>query len=504
VVVHDDDHSLHPFVRLPQVEHLTSMGDPQSDDRGVRTSYEYVEGWGMAVGSHSRVLRPESVQEIGSAYDAARRDGVPLTLRGTGCSYGDPSCNSQGHVLDLTRMNRILQFDSSSGVIEVEAGVTLEQLWKYLLPRGFWPKVCSGTMFPTTGGALGMNIHGKNNFKVGTWGDNTLDFDLVLPSGEVRTCSREQNSDLFHAAIGGMGMLGTFSRARLKTHRIHSGDIEVRGISTRNLGEMMTYFEEQKHSADYLVGWVDCFAAGDGLGRGLIHEAHYLPKGRDPDPGSSLTLAHQDLPSSIFGVLPKDQVWRGLYLFNHDFGMRMVNLAKYHAGRVEQMDGGHIQSHAGFNFLLDFVPNWKWAYGRREKRGLIQYQPFVPNETAHEVYSDILKLCHKRGFTPYLGVLKRHKPDPFWLTHALDGWSFALDFRVRPERREALWKHCHELTEIVLAGGGKFYFAKDLVLRPQDVERFYPPGRLDAFRALKRELDPEGLLQSDVWRRIGG
>ncbi len=468
-----------------------------------KSSFEYVEGWGMAVGNYNRVLRPTDVQGIRGAYDEARATGKPLALRGTGCSYGDPSCNDRGPVLDMTGMNRILGFDESKGVIEVESGVSLEQIWKHILPKGFWPTVCSGTMFPTTGGALGMNIHGKNNYKVGTWGDNTLEFDIVLPSGEVRTCSRDQNADLFHAAIGGMGLLGTFSRAKLKTKPVHSGDIEVRGISTRNLGAMMEYFEDNKHHADYLVGWLDCFAAGDGLGRGLIHEAHYLPAGRDQDTATTLTVPYQELPGSILGV-PKAQIWRALTLFSHDAGMRLMNLVKFHAGRTEQMGGGYLQSHAGFNFLLDFVPNWKWAYGRRGKRGLIQYQPFVPDAQAHRVYSEILTLCQKRGFVPYLGVLKRHKPDPFWLTHALDGWSFALDFKVTPTNREALWRHCHELTEIVLNAGGKFYFAKDLVLRAQDVERFYPAGKLQDFREMKRELDPEGLLQSDVWRRING
>jgi len=479
------------------------MDDPR-DAASPARSYEYVEGWGMAVGNYNTVLRPRSVEEIGQAYDVARRSGSPLTLRGSGCSYGDPSCSVDGHVLDLTRMNQILDFDPATGIVEVEAGVTVEQLWKYLLPLGHWPKVCSGTMYPTTGGALGMNIHGKNNYKVGTWGDNTLEVDLVLPNGEVKTCDRERNADLFHASIGGLGMLGTFSRARMKTQRIHSGEIEVRGLSTRTLREMMETIEERKAHADYLVGWIDCFAGGDQLGRGLIHEANYLAEGVDPDPQDTRRVAYQELPPMIFGVFPKEQVWRALYLFNHDLGMRFVNLAKFHAGRVEQMEGGYRQSHAGFNFLLDYVPNWKWAYGRRGRRGLIQYQPFVPAAAAHDVYTELLELCQKRGFVSYLGVLKRHKPDPFWLTHALDGWSFALDFKVTPGNRERLWKHCHEMTEIVLAAGGKFYFAKDLVLRPEDAARFYPEGRLDQFRALKRELDPEGLLTSDTWRRIGG
>ncbi len=76
-----------------------------------------------------------------------------------------------------------------------------------------------------------------------------------------------------------------------------------------------------------------------------------------------------------------------------------------------------------------------------------------------------------------------------------------MDFKVSPENRERLWKHCAELTEIVLAGGGRFYFAKDLVLSANDPERFFPPQKLSAFRALKRELDPEGLFETNLWRR---
>ena len=92
---------------------------------GTRSSYEYVEGWGMAVGAPSRVLRPSDVEGIRAAYEIARRDGVSLGLRGTGCSYGDASVNEGGHVLDVSRMNRILAFDPETGVAELEAGVSI-------------------------------------------------------------------------------------------------------------------------------------------------------------------------------------------------------------------------------------------------------------------------------------------------------------------------------------------------------------------------------------------
>lgn len=462
---------------------------------------EYVEGWGMAVGATSRVFRPTDTAGVVAAFAAARADGVTIGQRGSGCSYGDAAVNERGHVLELTRLNRILGFDAETGVAECEAGVTIEQLWKHVLPLGWWPRVVSGTMFPTLGGALAMNIHGKNNFAVGTIGDATREFDIVLPSGELRTCSRTRDSDLFHAAIGGLGLLGTIVRVVLETKRVHSGDLEVRAKSTPDLASALEYIEEHKRTSDYLVAWIDCFARGKALGRGLVHDARYLAPGEDPEPAKSLTVAHQELPKNILGI-SKGEVWRMLRLLNHDLGMRSLNLAKYLSGQIEERQDPHRQAHAAFAFLLDYVPNWKWAYGRTQKRGLIQYQVFVPHHSARDVFEEILHRGRRAKIVPYLGVLKRHRPDPFWLTHSVDGWSFALDFKVTPDSRERLWRHCAELTRIVLASGGKFYFAKDLVISHADLVAMYPPERLAAFLEQKRRLDPDTFFESNLSRRV--
>jgi len=466
-------------------------------------SFAYVEAWGMSSGSYARVLRPRNVEEIRAAFELARREGTSLALRGTGNSYGDASTSARGLVLEPTRMAKILSFDPATGVAEVEPGVTVERLWKHVLPCGYWPRVVSGTMFPTIAGAAAMNIHGKNNFAVGTIGDAIREFDLVLPSGEVRTCSRAENADLFHAAIGGFGMLGAFSRIVLETKRVHSGELEVSAYANRDLAEMMEWMEAHTADADYLVGWVDCFAKGDALGRGQVHHARYLAPGEDLEPERTLTVEHQILPSSILGY-PKSELWRPMRLLCNDLGMRLLNTAKYHAGRHEAAGPPKRWTHSQFAFLLDFVPNWKWAYGRRPGHGLIQFQSFVPKETAHAVFTWLLEKNQEAGFVPYLGVFKRHRPDPFWLTHAVDGWSFAMDFKVTPKNRAALWQHCAELTEIVLAGGGKFYFAKDALLRRGDAERMFPPDKLAAFRELKERVDPDHLLRTDLSERLFG
>ncbi len=467
------------------------------------SSYEFVEGWGMAVGANARVLRPRSIEELAASFEYASRTNQKLALRGGGNSYGDASVGSKGLVLDITRMNRILDWDPESGVATLEPGVTIERLWKHILADGWWPRVVSGTMFPTIAGAAAMNIHGKNNFAVGTIGDAIREFDLLAPDGALRTCSRTKNSELFHAAIGGFGMLGSFTRVVLETKKVYSGDVRVRAASTPNLAAMIAYMEAHTSDADYLVGWIDCFASGKSVGRGLVHHANYLEPGEDPDPRESLSIAHQELPANILGVFPKGQVWRALRLFNRDAGMRLVNSAKYFSGKLEALGEPYLQSHAGFAFLLDYVPNWKWAYGRDPiERGLIQYQSFVPKEDAHDVFSELLAMCRASGLVPYLGVFKRHRPDAFWLTHAVDGWSLALDFKVEPATRERLWKLCFAMNEVVIANGGRFYFAKDLVVRPEDAERFLPAANLARFRALKAKLDPQSTLETDLWRRV--
>ena len=485
------------------------VGSSRHLERRVRSALlprhgiEYVEGWGMTAGAESRIWKPRSVGEVAEVFRRVGEAGSHVALRGAGRSYGDASINAGGDVLDISGMNRVLDFDEETGIANCESGVTIRDLWRHSLPRGYWPKVVSGTMFPTLAGAAGMNIHGKNNYKVGTIGDAILEMDMVLPNGESVTVSRELQPDLFHAAIGGFGMLGAVTRVRIATKKIHSGEIGVAGVSVRNLAEMMAYVDSHTGDADYLVGWLDCFGRGDAIGRGLIHHARYLEPGEDPEAERTMTLAHQGLPGSIMGF-PKGEVWRILKLLCHDPGVRLMNFTKHQMGKLEQRSGWYYQSHAAFNFLLDFVPNWKFAYGRKAGHGLIQYQVFLPRGSALAGFTEIIERQQRLGHTSYLGVLKRHRPDPFLLTHGMDGWSIAMDFAVTPKSRESLWAAANELTRVVLDHGGRFYFAKDAVIGPRTVEAMFDEDKLAAFRSLKERLDPTELLQTDLWRRAFG
>lgn len=468
-----------------------------------RAPLQVLDGFGRAVRAASRYAAPHDVDELQALLARAGAEGLRVAFRGSGRSYGDAALNGAdldggaGLVLDTRGMNRMLAWDPQAGIAEAEPGLTIEGLWRRTLADGWWPHVVPGTMLPTLGGCLAMNIHGKNNFRAGPFGEHVLDFDLVTPQGDKIRCSRDEEPELFHAAIGGLGLLGAITRVRLQLKRVESGLLRVRSICGHDLDHTFDLFEEHLPHSDYLVGWIDCTKGGRGLGRSELHRANYLCADEDPEGPRSFDVERQGLPERILGF-PRRHIWRFMRPFMNGPGVRLVNALKYHAARLG--DGkSYLQSHVAFAFLLDYVPDWRLAYG---PGGLIQHQVFLPYEGARRTLRELLALCLRRGLPSTLGVLKRHRPDAFLLSHALDGWSFAMDFRVTAGNRAALWALCHELTERVLDAGGRFYFAKDAVLRPDDAARAYGRERLDRFLALKARLDPHGLLASDLYRRV--
>lgn len=464
----------------------------------MRTTFTQLENFGHSLRAPAYIIQPRNSEDIHNAFQLAKKQGLTVTARGAGRSYNDAALNGGGIVLDLSAMNLIQEWNPATGVVRGEPGVTLEQLWQKVEPDGWWPPVVSGTMRTTLGGCLSANIHGKNNFKMGTFGEHVIEFTAILPTGAEVTCSPKKNADLFYAMISGYGMLGIFTSVTLQMKRLHSGLLTVDAFPVPNLRRHLFALQDGAPNHDYIVGWMDTFAGGSSLGRGQIHAARYLHEGEDLKPQETMKLKNQILPSYIFGVFPKSILYQFMKPFANNLGWRMVNLAKYIASLPKHT---FRQSHAAFHFLLDYVPNWELSYGRG---GLIQYQSFLPKETAEAAWTQMLSLSLKRGLPSYLGVTKRHRPDKFLLTHATDGFSLALDFKVTNSNRAKLRAMLQEFDKIVIVNGGRFYFAKNSETTAETALAFYGEETVKKFKKLKKRCDPNGLLESDLYRRIFG
>jgi len=88
------------------------------------------------------------------------------------------------------------------------------------------------------------------------------------------------------------------------------------------------------------------------------------------------------------------------------------------------------------------------------------------------------------------------------MTHSVDGYSFALDYKVTPSNRGQLWQLAAEMDQLVVEAGGRFYFAKDSTLSHHSLESYLAEERVRKFLDLKATCDPEGLLQTNLYRRL--
>ncbi len=453
-------------------------------------------GWGLVSRSPAYVYRPVGGDDVFRAIEVASEHGKSVLARGSGYSYGDVALNAGNLVLETSRMNKILDWDAGAGLIKVEPGVSIGQLIDFVAPFGWWPPVVPGTIHPTVGGCVASNVHGKNNWNAGTIGDHIQQMDVMLAGGKVISCGPGVHCDLFRAVVGGAGMLGVILSVTLRLRQVSSSLLHVEEFAAPDMISMFDIFERRRQSADFLVGWVDGYASGADLGRGLVQIANYVESSRQNSADGSWGKYVSD---RVVGLVPHSLLWAFMKPLANDIGMKRINEARYLFGSMRSGIVRYLPQ-AGFQFFHDFAPNWNRAF---QPIGIVQYQMFVPTSTARDVFGRVIGESQSAGLHPFLAVLKLHRMDDFTLSYGVDGYSLSLDFRMTRANRQRLVGMLNHLTsEVVLPAGGRFYLAKDSMLSSADATKSFGQDAVEAFLSVKKECDPGGVFQSDLYRRL--
>lgn len=461
------------------------MRAPAGLDVNSTASPALLCGWGRTAPSGAHVVTPADAAEVGAALAAAATSGGAAP-RGLGRSYGDAAQCAGGIVIRTDRLDRLQDWDAANGTIRVQAGVSLDNLMRQFVPRGWFVPVTPGTRHVSVGGAVAADIHGKNHHRDGSFGRYVERITLVSPSGTHHLSPADDGDGFYWATVGGMGMTGVITEASLRLTPIDSAYMRVDTERADGLDEVMRRMTESDIEYRYSVAWIDCLAKGARLGRGVLTRGDHAQLGDLParlrdEPLVFAPRQRFDLPFTAPGVF-----------------LNPVTVAAFNEvwfRKAPRRRHGEIQSLATFFHPLDGVGSWNRMYGRR---GFLQYQLVVPLP-ASEVVRRALEALRRANVPSFLAVLKRFGPsDPAPMSFPIEGWTLALDI---PIGGGGLGPVLDDVDEMVAAAGGRVYLAKDARLRPELLPVMYP--RLDEWRARCSLLDPDGVMTSDLARRVG-
>lgn len=445
----------------------------------MRSVAKQLSGWGRYPQVECRVYRPERVRDVAGALFEGEPDLLP---RGLGRSYGDNAVNDGGGIVSMVRMNRMLDFDAHDGILTCEGGVSLAEIIEAFLPRGWFLPVTPGTRFVTVGGAIANDVHGKNHHCDGTFSNFLLDVELVTAGGETLHCSREQNSDVFWATVGGAGLTGIILSARLRLRKVESAYVRADYRRLPNIDALLAALEDGDGSATYSVAWVDCLARGRHLGRSVLmlgeHAARDEAAPHAKDPLAPPRKGRRNVPFN-FPALALNPLSVGAF-----------NAFYYRFSRAGE---GQIVPCDAFFYPLDAFENWNRVYG---SRGFTQYQLTLPPSETGAMVTVLERLSTSRRAS-FLAVLKRLGPQgQGMLSYPFEGFTLTLDIPMRND----LVPFLRELDTVLLDHGGRLYLAKDVCATPEAFAAMYP--RLDEFRAVQQRLDPNGRIASTQARRL--
>jgi FAD/FMN-containing dehydrogenase len=420
--------------------------------------------------THRALHKPAWSDQLLGILEAAEPGS--LLPFGLGRSYGDSCLNGGRELIECSRLDRVLGFDESTGVVRCEGGVSLADLIEIFLPRGWFPPVTPGTSCVTVGGAIANDVHGKNHHCAGTFGTHVHRLALYRSDSGLIVCDSDENPDMLRATIGGLGLTGVVAWADIQLKRVGGPWIASESIPFHSLKAFLDLSHESNERFEYTVAWLDCFA-GKNV-RGIFFRGNHAADG------------HRDFRRKRGPSVPfAPPAW----ILNR-WSVRAFNTAYYalHARRK----GAARETYDVFFYPLDSIRHWNLLYG---KQGFLQYQCVIP-ERHLDAFEELLERIARSGVGSFLGVLKQFgsAPPAGMLSFPRPGLTIALDFPMRGERTLSLMR---SFDEIVQQGGGALYPAKDARMSPAMFATSYPQ-----WRSFIPYLDPK--MSSSFWRRVTG
>ena len=389
-----------------------------------------LSGWGNNIFAHSKVYFPKNITDIKKLI---KRKTI---ARGLGRSYGDSSIQPNSTII-TSKLNKVLSFDFKKGILEAEAGISIEAILKIIVKKGWFLEVTPGSKQITLGGMIASNVHGKNHHKFGNFKNCIINFKIINEKKKLITCTKNNNKKIFDYTVGGMGLTGIIYSCKFKLKKIDSDIILQQKIKNRNLRETINSIKAS-NDWDYNVAWIDTSAQKEQLGRSIVTRGKFSNKKKSKINFNTEKIKKIYIPK-IF-----------LNWFMNKYFIKLLNSLYYNYTNLKKKKT-NIEN---FFYPLDKISNWNIAYGNK---GFISYQCILPYKNSYKTLKEILDEIKNNRIYSFVSVLKSMGKKNNYISFGHPGLTLVLDFPIYKN----IYNTLDKIDNIVLINNGRIYLTKD-------------------------------------------
>jgi decaprenylphospho-beta-D-ribofuranose 2-oxidase len=455
-----------------------------------------------SIRTRSLVARPTTIEQCREALTYCRQHDMTICARGAGRGYGDLALNDGQALLDMSTMNRIVEFDEEAAQITVEAGMRIIDIYQAVHHRLLTLPASPTESHSSVAGAICANVNGKDAWRQGSFAHQVVRLKLLLADGDTLTVDRSH--ELFNAVVGGIGLLGIIVEATLQLKKIPSPFVEINRIPVPDVDALLERMVQVEKTHDAVVVWMDAYARGRKTGRSVIHTAKWIESNATESQRRKILQAGYERLDNHrqFGLALHEKFGPVLSLMLHVQRpmMNFFNRLYYAGGQLLALTGRSSNTELFLRFAFEASFTVPPAHLVCGPRGYTVQLTF-PRSSAREAIIELLGICQSSPCPPVTTILRAHKPDDCLISFSEDGYSLNFEFHPKKHSEGASREAVDRLIDATARRGGKIHLAKDQVLRPEQFYSVYP--RYRDLLEIKRRLDPDGLFTSDLARRVG-
>ncbi len=397
----------------------------------------------------------------------AAASGERVKVVGAGHSFTDIAC-TDGRLLHLDNYGRVLEVEAATGLVKVEAGITIEEINRQLALHGRALRNMGDIAYQSIAGAISTSTHGTGG-RVGNLASQVESLTMVLADGSVLDCREEDDPRTYRAALVGLGALGVISTVTLRTvpaFRLHN--VQKRAP----LAQLLEELDDRVDGNDHF-------------------EVFFFPHS---DVGLGITNTVTDEPAKPRGDLSK---WtNSVLLENHAFGLMQ---------RIGRARNPWIPSLNRFSAnLMGGTDTVDESYKVFANVRLVRFQEMeygVPRAAGAEVIREIRSMIDRLDLRISFPVEVRFGPaDEITLStaHGRDTCYVAVHVFHRMDYDV----YFHEVEAIMRAHAGRPHWGKLHFQTAESLATVYP--KFGEFVAVRDRLDPDGLFANDYLDRVVG